>query len=96
MTKCKLIIELGKTLEFIIYYRVTKINFYNFPVLSILTYEQVFDIMNVSLLLERVFYLGDKAMDYKKLIVEMIEKIENHGILEYLYTFISLFLKKWG
>lgn len=35
-------------------------------------------------------------MDYKRKIIEMVEKIENQGILEYLYTFIKLFLKKWG
>lgn len=39
-------------------------------------------------------------MDYKKEtlrkeIIEMVEKIENTSILEYLHTFIKLFLKKW-
>lgn len=29
-------------------------------------------------------------------IIELVEKIENPGILEYLYTFIKLFLEKWG
>lgn len=34
--------------------------------------------------------------DYKKEIIELVEGIENPGILEYLYTFIKLFLEKWG
>lgn len=33
---------------------------------------------------------------YQNMIVEMVGKIENPGILEYLYTFINLFLEKWG
>lgn len=35
-------------------------------------------------------------MDYKKEIIEMINGIKKTGILEYLYTFIKLFLEKWG
>lgn len=35
-------------------------------------------------------------MDYKKELIEMIQKIEKTGTLEYLYTFIKLFLEKWG
>lgn len=35
-------------------------------------------------------------MEYKIKIIEMVEKIENVGTLEYLYTFIRLFLEKWG
>ncbi len=34
--------------------------------------------------------------DYRKMIMEMIEKIENAGTLEYLHTFIKLFLERWG
>lgn len=34
-------------------------------------------------------------MDYKSGIISMIEKIEKPG-LEYLYTFIYLFLERWG
>ena len=34
--------------------------------------------------------------DYKKMIFDIIEKIENYGALEYLYTFIKLFVEKWG
>ena len=36
------------------------------------------------------------GVDYKEKIIELIENINNHGILEYLYTFIRLFLEKWG
>ena len=35
-------------------------------------------------------------MDYKKEIIQMIEKIEDAGTLGYLNTFIKLFLEKWG
>jgi hypothetical protein len=35
-------------------------------------------------------------MDYKKEIIQMIEKIEDAGTLGYLHTFIKLFLEKWG
>lgn len=33
---------------------------------------------------------------YKEKIIEMVGEIENPGILEYLHTFIKLFLEKWG
>lgn len=36
------------------------------------------------------------GVNYKKKIIEMIENINNQGTLEYLYTFIRLFLEKWG
>lgn len=32
----------------------------------------------------------------QKLIIEMIGGVNNKGTLEYLYTFIKLFLEKWG
>lgn len=35
-------------------------------------------------------------MDYKEAIIHMINGIENAGTLEYLHTFIKLFLEKWG
>lgn len=38
-------------------------------------------------------------MEYKekqKEIIELVEKIEKIGVLEYLCTFIRLYLKKWG
>ena len=35
-------------------------------------------------------------MDYEKEIIQMIKEIENAGTLEYLHTFIKLFLEKWG
>lgn len=34
--------------------------------------------------------------EYKKEIIEMISKIKDAGTLEYLHTFIKLFLEKWG
>ena len=33
---------------------------------------------------------------YCQRILEMLGKIENTGTLEYLYTFIRLFIEKWG
>lgn len=33
---------------------------------------------------------------YRQQIAEMLGKIENVGTLEYLYTFIKLFLEEWG
>ena len=39
---------------------------------------------------------GDGYMDYKKEIIEMINGIKKTGTLEYLYTFIKLFLEMWG
>lgn len=33
---------------------------------------------------------------YKRRIIEMVEGIENAGTLEYLHTFLKLFLEKWG
>lgn len=38
----------------------------------------------------------EEKEEYKKKITELVEKIENPGILEYLHTFIELFLEKWG
>lgn len=35
-------------------------------------------------------------MDYKKLIIKCVESIDNDRVLEYLYTYIKLFVKKWG
>lgn len=37
-----------------------------------------------------------RKMDYKKEIIEMINGIKKIGTLEYLYTFIKLFLERWG
>ena len=34
--------------------------------------------------------------DYKKRIIDMINKINDAGTLEYLHSFIKLFLSKWG
>lgn len=39
----------------------------------------------------------DKILEKKQEeIMEIIKKIEKVSILEYLYTFIKLFLKRWG
>lgn len=35
-------------------------------------------------------------MDYKSEIIHLIESIGNNGTLEYLYTFIKMFIEKWG
>lgn len=58
----------------------------------------------VLLLVEKIFLHGGMLMDkelnekelYKRKIIEMVEKIEDADILEYLHTFIKLFLEKWG
>ena len=34
--------------------------------------------------------------EYRKKIIEMMERIDNSSILEYLHTFIKLFLERWG
>jgi hypothetical protein len=34
--------------------------------------------------------------NYKDKLTELINKIENTGTLEYLYSFIENFLKRWG
>lgn len=40
---------------------------------------------------------NDECIDREqKLIIEMIYKVDNIGTLEYLHTFIKLFLEKWG
>ena len=33
---------------------------------------------------------------YRQRIIEMVSKIDNAGTLEYLHTFIKLFLERWG
>ena len=35
-------------------------------------------------------------MDYRKELIKMIENVKSEGVIEYLYTFIRLFLEKWG
>ena len=39
---------------------------------------------------------GEVKNHYISEITEMISKINDAGTLEYLHTFIKLFLKKWG
>lgn len=34
--------------------------------------------------------------DYGGMIIETISKVHNQGALEYLHTFIKLYLEKWG
>lgn len=34
--------------------------------------------------------------DYRDMIIEMVGEIKNEGTLEYLYTFLQLFIEKWG
>lgn len=33
---------------------------------------------------------------YRQKIIEMVNKIDDFGVLGYLYTFIKRFLEKWG
>jgi hypothetical protein len=42
--------------------------------------------------------MEDKRMEeeYRKKIIEMITKVESVGTLEYIYTFLKLFIEKWG
>lgn len=35
-------------------------------------------------------------MDYRAELIKMIEGIHDTAKLEYMYTFIKLFLEKWG
>lgn len=39
---------------------------------------------------------NDEVSESQELIIEMICKVNNIGTLEYLCTFIKLFLEKWG
>lgn len=33
---------------------------------------------------------------YRERIVELLEEVKDEGTLKYLYTFLTLFLEKWG
>lgn len=44
---------------------------------------------------EKIHSEGENEMDYNRMIIEMVEKIENQEISKYLYTFIKAFLKRW-
>lgn len=37
-----------------------------------------------------------ETVAYRERIVEMVEKIEKLGTLQYLHRFLELFLEKWG
>ena len=45
---------------------------------------------------EKNIDISKEAADYKNRIIDMVSGINSQGILEYLYTFIRLFLEKWG
>ena len=34
--------------------------------------------------------------NYKDELIKIVSNVENSGALEYLYTFVKLFLEKWG
>lgn len=40
--------------------------------------------------------LVNEIETYREQIIEMVKKIDNAGTLEYLHTFIKLFLERWG
>ena len=44
---------------------------------------------------ERVYDMGNKE-DYKKKIIEMVNKIENVRYLKFIYGLLISFKKKWG
>lgn len=33
---------------------------------------------------------------YRERIIELLKKVKDEGTLRYLYTFLTLFLEKWG
>lgn len=35
-------------------------------------------------------------MNYKAELIKMIENVKDEGTVSYLFTFIKLFLEKWG
>lgn len=43
-----------------------------------------------------VLFWEGHTMDYKKLIVEMLDDIQNEKMIEYLYGLIKGVMKKWG
>lgn len=43
-----------------------------------------------------VLFWEGRTMDYKKLIVEMLDDIQNEKMIEYLYGLIKGVMKKWG
>lgn len=36
------------------------------------------------------------VMDYKKMIIELLEKVDNKNMFEYLYGLIKGLIEKWG
>lgn len=57
--------------------------FYNLTIATV-----VWFLLGVILVNEKEFY--------RERIIEMVKKIDNAGTLEYLHTFIKLFLERWG
>ena len=53
-------------------------------------------VRNFTCVFERLTKGGTNMEDYKEEIKKLIDGINNVGTLEYLYTFIKLFLEKWG
>lgn len=39
---------------------------------------------------------GGESMNYKKKIIELIEKINEESILEFIYDILSSFKERWG
>lgn len=35
-------------------------------------------------------------MNYKEKIIEMVQRVEDEWVLEFVYHFVRLYLKKWG
>lgn len=46
---------------------------------------------------EKIHSEGENGMDYKKkIIIELIEKINEESILEFIYDILSSFKERWG
>lgn len=35
-------------------------------------------------------------MDYRRMIIELLEKVENEKLYEYIYGWLKRIIKKWG
>lgn len=44
---------------------------------------------------DREYVSEDSRVNYRDQIIEMVVKIKSPDVLEYLHTFICLFLEKW-
>ena len=45
---------------------------------------------------ERKIAMNERASAWREKIVELLREVEDVGRLEYLHTFIILFIEKWG